>query len=217
MTDSKALADALARVIRKRVGPSIDDDIQHAILRHGKEAVKEAVARLTKPKRGRKPDNDLPKLRDTFEADATELLSGGNPFKSRSNYAIANAFADNEPGHNRTATVNRIERKLRARRVRIALIRAMEISESQYPYAVHLRSIEAIYKNDPNDFWLWFRDRANEKIAAFVSRFGHPPPDEISFSDLKNASLNAFTPKLPSEAGNGIFSLPYLVENNSKY
>ena len=35
------------------VGPTVDDDIRRIIARYGTEAVKQAVKRVTKPKRGR--------------------------------------------------------------------------------------------------------------------------------------------------------------------
>lgn len=104
------------------VGPTVDDDIRRIIARYGTEAVKQAVKRVTKPKRGRKPEKDWPELREVIESDARDWLAGGDPFSSRSNYSIAKDFADKNPGHSHPATMKRIERKLVQKRVWMTLV-----------------------------------------------------------------------------------------------
>ena len=137
------------------VGPTVDDDIRRIVTRYGAEAVKEAVKRETKAKRGRKPERDWPELREVIEADARDWLAGGDPFSSRSNYSIAKDFADRSPGHSHPATMKRIERKLVKSRVWMTLVVAKNISREGYPYAEHIRALDAL--SDAND----------------LTRFGH--------------------------------------------
>lgn len=182
------------------VGPTVDDDIHRIIMRYGAEAVKEAVKRQTKPKRGRKPEKDLPELAEVFEADARDWLNGGDPFASRSIYSIAKGFADRNPGHSHPATMKRIERKLVKRRVLITLATAEGRSRDGYPYATHIRALEALCNADSHPVWSSIRDRAKSSVADYEAKVGEAPPPHLSMKEVEEVARNAFL-KLSDFAG----------------
>lgn len=167
------------------VGPTADDDIRRAIARYGTDAVKAAVARQTKPKRGRKSIKDWAELRDTIEADARSWLSGGDPFVVRSNYSIAKEYADRKPGHSHPATMKRIERKLALRRRWITLVTAENISRSAYPHAQHIRTLVALAEEFPDKYSQWSLDQAQSHVADYEARHGHPPPPEMPINEVE--------------------------------
>lgn len=192
------------------VGPTIDDDIRRIIARYGTEAVKQAVKRVTKPKRGRKPEKDWPELREVIESDARDWLAGGDPFSSRSNYSIAKDFADKNPGHSHPATMKRIERKLVQKRVWMTLVTAENFSREGYPYAVHIRALEALSEADSHPVWASIRDRAKSDVADYEAKKGEAPPAHMSMKEVEEAARNALLTlnalSQPKKSG-GLFGL----------
>lgn len=214
MTDPKIIAAAL-RDHKPRmdlVGPTVDDDIRRAITRYGAEAVKDAVKRQTKPKRGRKPERDWPELRDVIQADAREWLEGGDPLATRSNYSIAKDFADKNPGQSHPATMKRIERKLVRQRAWMTLANAEILSRDGYPYTAHIRALEALSELDTHHVWAWLRDRAKSTVADYEAKHGAPPASAMSMKQVEDATRNALltlgqlaSPKSPGGLS-GLFS-----------
>lgn len=175
------------------VGPTVDDDIQRAISRYGADAVKKAIKDATRPKRGRKVEPDWPELRSVFEADARDWLAGHDPFAARSNYAIAKAFAERAPGQSAVSTHKRIERKLSKGpydRRWFTLVLAENQSRNSYPYAVHLRALEALSQLPETarpDLWRFSLDRARATVTDYEAREGKPPSPDMTFQQIEQA------------------------------
>ena len=196
MTDAKKLAEALRdyKPSMDLVGPTVDDDIRRAIARYGPEAVKEAVMRQTKPKRGRKPEKDWPELHDVLRADAKSWLEGSDPFASRSNYSIAKDFADRNPGHNYAATMQRIERKLRSDRIWMTIATAHGVIWDGYPHAAHIRTLEAMEKLSAHPHWPKVLNRARRDIADYEAKYGCSPAQELSMKEIEDAVIRRVLP-----------------------
>lgn len=189
------------------VGPKVDDDIRRAIIRYGAGAVKDAVKRQTKPKRGRKPVIDWPELRDVMSADAVDWLNGGDPFTKRTNYSIAKAFADNNPGQSHPATMKRIIRKLIAKRRWIVLATAEHGSKDDYPHGAHLRTLEALDELDPNSIWATALDRAKSDIADYAAKTGESAAAVLTMTEIQNVSRNALSRFMAPQPLSSLFSL----------
>tara|TARA_B110001454_G_scaffold133413_1_gene124200 strand:- start:2896 stop:3561 length:666 start_codon:yes stop_codon:yes gene_type:complete len=194
------------------IGPTVDDDVRRIIGRYGAEAVKEAVKIQTKPKRGRKPEKDWPELKGVIESDAQDWLNGGDPFSSRSNYSIAKDFADRNPGFSHPATMKRIERKLAQKRVWMTLVAAELSSYENYPYGVHIRTLEALSNADAHPVWERIRDRAKSNVADYEAKKGELPPDHMSMKEVEETArsavltLNALAAPKQSKGLVGLFS-----------
>lgn len=175
------------------VGPTADDDVRRAVQRYGPEAVKAAVKEATKAKRGRKREPDWPELRDIIHADALEWLAGGDPFAARSNYAIAKDFAERNPGHSVVSTHKRIERKLSRGpfdRRWFTLVTAENLSRDGFPYAAHLRALEAVAHlpdTKTADVWHSMLERALSTVADYEAREGKSPDPSMSFKEIEEA------------------------------
>jgi hypothetical protein len=182
------------------IGPTVDDDVRRLIWRHGADAVKAAVDKQTKPKKGRKPELDWPELLPVIEADARVWLSGGDPFSSRSNYSIANGFASRKPGQSHTATQKRIERKLGAKREFMTLISAMRMSRENYPYMAHIRALQALSQAHPDEVWKSTLAGAHRAVADYEAKIGTPPPPDFSLTQIEEL-LNNFRFVLEGQAG----------------
>lgn len=191
------------------VGPTVDHDIRRAITRYGADAVKEAVKRATKPKRGRKPEDDWLQLREIIEADARNWLAGGDPFSTRSNYSIAKEVADKNPGHSHPATMKRIEGKLRKNRKSRTLAIAHQLSWEGYPYSAHVRACEALIKLDTHPVWVSIVETVKSQLADYEAKFGEPPPSDMSMKEVEDAGRNALltliSPRKPGGLA-GMFS-----------
>jgi len=200
LTDPKKLAAALEAYKPRMdlVGPTVDDDIRRAVIRYGAEAVKQAVKAATKPRRGRKPVPDWPELRDVIRADAREWLEGGNPLATRSNYSIAKEFADKNPGQSHPATMKRIERKLIRKRAWMTYANAEILSRDAYPYADHIRSLEALSEVDSHDIWPDLCKRARATVADYEAKHGSPPPADMNMKEVEDAARNALMVPPPS-------------------
>lgn len=172
----------------------VDAEIRNAIRRFGAEAVKASIKRLTKPKRGRKPDLDWPELCPVIDADARNWLSGGDPFAVRSNYSIAKAFADGKPVHNHPANMKRIERKLAINRVRMTQYAAYELSLDGYPHATHVRAVEELVRAGSHPVWQTILENAKSKIAEYGTALGQPPPARLSMKEVEDAVHAALSP-----------------------
>ncbi len=203
------------------VGPSAGDDIRRAISRYGPEAVKIAVKEATKAKRGRKREPDWPELREIIESDARDWLDGKDPLQERSNYAIAKLFAERNPGHSVVSTHKRIERKLSKRpygRQWLTLVAAKIASLENYPFAAHIRALEALASlpdAQSRETWGLALAQARATVADYEAREGVPPPSAMSFAQVedvvRNGGLAAFitprsSPKLASSGLGAILS-----------
>lgn len=196
------MADTLPGALAPKfdlVGPSVDDDLRRLIRRYGADQVKEGLKRLTTAKRGRKKLPDWSSLRQEIDVDARAWLDGRDPFKERTAYAIAKAYADANPGHSYPATFDRIKRKLRDKRHGrrwYVFVRAMEMSDDAYPYRAHLRALEELSKCDSQPVWQSMLDRARANIADYTAKWGRPS-DETTMKQIDEGARAS----VPSEAG----------------
>ena len=180
-------------------GPTVEDDVRRLITRYGAAAVKDAAAKLTKAKRGRKALLDWAELISWMDDDARFWLNGGDPFGARSNYAIAKEYADAHPGHDHASTMQRIERKLRKEpygRRWYVIVRAMIMSENDYPYASHLRALDELSSFDAHPVWNSRADLFRGSVADYRAKWGEPA-DELTTNQIEEGARKA----LPSTAG----------------
>lgn len=170
------------------VGPTVEDDIRRAISRYGVAAVKEAVKRGAKVKRGRKAVKDWPELQPTLIEDARKLLEGGDPFTDRTNYAIAQEYVARNAGHSQAATHRRIMKKLSERRVMWTLIHAERLGENDYPYSAYLNVLERLINILPDwDNWPSSLRRVKLAIDDYTAKHG-PPEDHLSIAEIERAA-----------------------------
>lgn len=175
-------------------GKAAEEAVRVAIARYGVEAVKAAVQRLTKPKLGRKPVKDWPELRQFIEADARAFLAGGDPFTARTNYSIAKAFADQNPGHSHPGTMKRIMRKLDERRVWTTLVVAENMSRQDYPLSDHFRVLQALCRLEPEKSWQIWHSEAEALVRKYEHMFGSKPAHELSLKQVDEAVLSKQEP-----------------------
>lgn len=187
------------------VGPTVDDDVRRIVSRYGADAVKAAFKRVAKPKPGRRPEKDWPELRPVIEADAESWLLGGDPFTDRSNYSIAKAFADANPGHSHPGTMKRILRKLGKSRKWMTYVTAYQMSEEDYPYGLHLRALEAANSVSERSLFEGIIRFTKSDIADFEAKFGDSPPPTMSLAEIRRLTRNALLPALPVAQRRGIF------------
>jgi hypothetical protein len=183
------LDSALGRPQFDLVGPTVDDDIRRAIARYGADAVKNAVRRQTKAKRGRRPDKDWSELREVIEAEARDWLAGGDPIAARTNHAIAKEFAESNPGPSAALTLQRIERKLANKphdRLWFLLVTAENMSRDGYPYTAHIRALKALTETKSHRAWDTVLERAVSVLADYQAKKGNPPPDDLSMKEVED-------------------------------
>lgn len=188
---SSSLADLAGRFVLS--GPTVDDDVRRLIYRYGADAVKAAVKQQTAAKRGRKKLPDMPELRPYIEEDAKLWIEGGDPFSKRSDYAIAKALADANPGYHYAATMQRFERKLRAKpysRKWFTLVTAMQMTEAAHPFQRHLHALRSLLEIDPEGPWEKMLVFAQDKVAKYNERHGSVP-DHLTMQEIEHGSLNA--------------------------
>lgn len=164
---------------------TLDDQLASLVTRFGAEAVRDATKRATAKKRGRKPEKDWVGLRPWVEQDSDDWLNGRDAFALRSNYSIAKAFAEQNPGHNPFATKDRIERKLRELRRWYMLVNAFQLAETGYPLETYVRVLRELEQLQPGKHWAWFLERALGREALYRERFGEPAPEK-SFQQLQD-------------------------------
>ena len=189
----KATVNALATIETNSefglVGPTAEDDIQRAINRYGADAVKEAVAKLTKKKRGRTSKMDWRKIRHLLEEDAESWLSGGDPFSERSNYSIEKYYADNFPGQSHPSTMKMVHRHLKKSRVWITLATAEGLSRDRFSYKRHIQALQAL-----GEAWDWsdyVMDKfALEEVQRYETIYGSAPEEAMTMEDVKEAVRN---------------------------
>lgn len=157
------------------VGPTIADDVRRLIRKYGRAALKEAVQKQTKLKRGVKPKPDWLDLEEILKEDAARWLDGGNPFKERGNRTIAKKIAADQPGHNIDATFDRIRKKLIKDRRYYTLVHAARLSEGHYPYIAHLRALQELAGLGRQVVWADQLHRAQKTLADYSTKFGNPP------------------------------------------
>lgn len=192
MTETRSAAMDLA-------GPTAEDDIRRIIGRYGAEAVKAAIEKATRRPRGRAPHKDWLKLTDFLDEDVQDWLDGRDPFVTRSDYSIAEAFAAANPGQSHSATAKRIRKKLKAKQARKVhvLARAWQTSRGAYPHGTHLRTLRALHAIHPAGPWGHFLSAAESFIADHSAKFG-PPAEDASMEQIEK---RASTPLSPIRTG----------------
>lgn len=196
--DGKAVQAAAASPGWVQVPTTVNDEVRRLIWRFGADAVKRAIKEETKTKRGPKKKPDWKELREVVEADARDWLEGRDPFKLRTNHAIAKMFAESRPGHSAISTFDRIKRKLRIgpyNRRWYILVTAEGMSRDTYPHAAYLRTLEALSKlPDANDVWGSMLEMARASIADYERLKGEAPAPTLSIGEIKEAVLEARQP-----------------------
>lgn len=157
-------------------GQPLDELIADLVNWYGPDAVRDAVARIAKKTRGRKMETDWDEISFTLEQDAHDWLSGKDPFKIRTNYSIAKAAADANPGHSYPSTLRRLMGELAKRREHLVYLCAWSISQQHFPFDSFFRTINALNESDPSRGG-YFKKSVQEKLgalAAYREQFGEP-------------------------------------------
>jgi hypothetical protein len=180
----------------------LDAELTALIRRHGKEAVQQALSRLTKGKKGRPQDEDWPLLHAEMQRDAEDWIAGKEPHRIRSNYAIAKAFATHNRGQSQVATMRRVMGKLKEKRKWTGLVAAYGItSGSHVPHGTHIKIIKQLCNNfekeDPS--WAQHLSFSMREIELFRGRVGEPDQNlSISQIERENRSSALLHIRLPS-------------------
>jgi hypothetical protein len=172
---------------RDLVGPDAESDIRRAIERYGAHAVYDAAVKLAKPKRGPRTIDDWSRLKHVTQQDAVEWLAGLDPLKLRTNYAVAQKFAREHPGHSYDSTRDRLEGKLRLERKIRMLQEAADLSFADHPHKTYLKALKELaalgaeprHEGGPCD--------AEWAMLEFEGRFGKRPPARHSFLQIRCA------------------------------
>jgi hypothetical protein len=165
----------------------LDFQIRTLIARHGADAVCDALAKATKKKRGRRPDEDWPFLSENMGLDAKDWLEGRDPFKLRTNYAVAKRFAEEHPGHSAVSTYARVERKLRDKRRWWMLVSAQQLARSEFPIADYLRAMDALGKLDrTTHVWADILGFGRKRLDEYRATIGEPDP-EMTYEAMAQA------------------------------
>lgn len=191
------------------VGPTVDDDVRRIISRYGREAVVDAIKRATKAKRGRKAEADWPEIDKILKMDARSLLEGGNPFAERTNYSIAKAYSEKNPGHSHAATHRRILKKLAEKRVLFTLINAYMIGKEEYSYLAYLSVLKRLAEEMPDGHWEKRLKHSEEQVGDYIVKHGHPA-DSLTMKDIEEGAQSPVVSALlagnPAPLG-GLFGL----------
>lgn len=168
---------------------SLDSDLRALITRHGKEAVRDAVKRLTKGTKGRKQERDWPIIGpEITHKDAFDWIEGRDPLKLRSNYSIARNFARRFPGHSAQSTHRRIMRKLKKQRVWFYEIIAWEMAGSDLPFSQYFDIVQRLNRDDER----WARifttdfDLKVGMLARYRDQIGEPE-QHMTFAQIESA------------------------------
>lgn len=156
---------------------SLDEQMRSLVARFGADAVRASAKRVTAKKRGRKAEKDWVGLKPWVSLDVEDWIHGRDPFAIRSNYAIAKAYAEQNPGYNIVATNNRIERKLRELRRWMMLQHARIRSETECPLETYIRASRELVQLDPESSQ-FFLEHALGRLARYRERFGEPAPEK---------------------------------------
>lgn len=163
--------------------PSLEDELRRLIATHGGEAVKTTAAKLTKRPRGRTPTKDWQPLAKYLKQDAAAWLSER---KGATNYAIAKAFAAENPGWaGAPATHRRIMDKLAEGRELWMLTYAhwlttmdpqsrAEAGQEPYPFAAYFRTMEKLAKVAPDRGWGEGLRQDQLTLARYREIYGEP-------------------------------------------
>ena len=157
------------------------------VSRFGADTVRDAVNKATKGKRGRKAEKDGPHLTPYIRMDAIDWLEGRDPFTLRKNYAVAKKIAEEHPGHSAVSTHARIERKLKKSRRWFMLVRAHEIAQKEYPFATHLRALDALRSADgAHEVWEKIYKTDSQAVVEYRTLLGEPD-SEMTFDAIEAA------------------------------
>lgn len=172
------------------VGPTIADDVRRLIRKYGRSALKEAVQKQTKLKRGVKAKPDWFDLEEILKEDAARWLDGGNPFRERGNRTIAKKIAADQPGHNIDATFDRIRKKLIKDRRYYTLVHAARLSEDHYPHMAHLKALQALAGLGRHDVWADQLHSAQNALVDYSIKYG-TPPHAMTISEIQAEASKA--------------------------
>lgn len=164
----------------------LDYQLQTLAKRYGLRAVKSAMAKLERSKRGRRKELDHIPLHDFIRQDAIDLLNGIDPYELRSNTHIANRVSKSDPGHSEPSTQRRIMRKLASDRKSDAIRAAAFISYDEFPFATHAIAAGWLAAIDPA--WIDTVNAISKTLDLYRNRFGEPHPP-MTFEAIQRALL----------------------------
>jgi hypothetical protein len=204
----------------------LDAELNTLITRYGKAEVRKASVKLTAGKKGRKQERDWPIIGpEICRLDALAWIKGQDPFQLRSNYAIAQDFAQRYPGQSITSTHRRIMRKLKEKRQWFFQNLAWSIASDELPFRQYFEVMSRIENRDER----WTRILSNDfdlrtgQLESYRSYYGEPD-DEMRFPDIEaklaeirtNALSGFYTPKRGIFGnGNGSLLSRYLPKATS--
>lgn len=156
---------------------ALEREVSALIERHGRKAVLAEVTAQTNRKRGPKSKPDLLAMHSVIKDDAWDLMQGRDPFRLRTNYKLAREFAKSIPGHSIKATIERLEKKLRAQRRKAAYWEAYMLTfATEVPHEVELRIYAELDKFGGRESTKL--SHLSEKIIAlYRERVGDPPSE----------------------------------------
>ena len=73
----------------------------------------------------------------------------------------------------------------------MTLANAETLSRDSYPYATHIRALEALNAWDTNSIWEWFCERAKSTVADYEAKHGAAPTADMSMKQVEEATRNA--------------------------
>ncbi|GGZ21610.1 hypothetical protein [Asticcacaulis endophyticus] len=194
----------------------LDEEIQRLVKKYGKPAVVEALKK-NKQKRGPKTRTDWKFLAPIFRIDAVDFIEGRNPFELRTNYKIANFYAEKQPGHSPISTFRRLLRDLKEGRPDRVYLKAYFYSEVEYPYETHIKTLNRIIKALPSaEHWPSFLEISQHWIDDHVQRIG-PIPPHFTMKEIREAVLKQPVNYVleASKASLGLFGSAYLMSNKN--
>ncbi|MDR6853612.1 hypothetical protein J2Y54_003132 [Sphingomonas sp. BE123] len=182
---------------------SLDAALERLVREFGAAEVRSAALRLTKQKRGRKAERDWPLLQEQMMRDARALLRGASAADLPTNYAIATAFVEQNPGHNPASTHRRIMGKLTKGRDWITWYHVIDIAKKEEPF---IAFFQASYRYPDGLIFQEHRLREADRMRGVLERYrgfyGEPPADmtmdaiEAKTKEPIQNPLMAFLPSL---------------------
>ncbi|MEO9461886.1 MAG: hypothetical protein ABJ242_04035 [Marinomonas sp.] len=158
---------------------SAEDYILEAIKLFGKEAVKDATKKYTKPKLGRRPTSDWRPLEPFLTPDIADWIAGKDPIQERSNHQIAVKFAEAHPEVIKDSVRDRIRLKLgrnhSQHRKMWGLTRSMIAARENQSYVVYVRILLQLSEINRDGPWDGFLLLAIRAINRYTDAYGQPP------------------------------------------
>lgn len=190
--------------------PDVETGAHGLIRKFGKEAVFNALKRLSKARRGRTPEPDADDLNNIFREDALLLIDRKNPFELKSNRSIAIKISKERPGQSAESTKRRIMVKLQKERRSNAYLFAVIFSREN-GYGQFLRALKAAFRNTSNAAKAVMKheiDDCERDIKRYTELFEKKPERKMSLLDIRQLNKQAERKQMtvPVSKPQGLFS-----------